>query len=181
MNKFLFSSLLILGVTFSAQAEDWTFFSKKNNNSNSNYGLALIAGSADLDKHDSSGDLYGLEFSLVCPFVQASEHIIRQQISLTKFHKNNVDLYTLEVNPHYLYQLESNTYFGMGPSVGISRANGTDDNLVISVGAGVSLRKDMTDELFLAAEFRTVYATESDVDNVRVIAKVGYYFDELPF
>ena len=181
MNKFLFSSLLILGVTLSAQAEDWTFFSENNENNNPNYGLALVAGSADLDKHNSSGDLYGLELSFVCKYAQASEHAIRQQVSLTKFHKDSVHLYTLEANPHYLYQLESNTYFGIGPSVGISRANGTDDNIVFTLGAGVSLRKDMTDKLFLDAEFRTVYATESDVDNVRVLLKVGYYFDELPF
>jgi len=36
----------------------------------------------------------------------------------------------------------------------------------------------MTEKLFLAAEFRTVYATESNMDNVRVIGKIGYYFDK---
>lgn len=176
MNKILFSSLLLLGLSISAQAEDWTFFSQENKNSTPDYGLALIAGSADLDEHDSSGDLYGLELSFVCPFVQASEHSIRQQVSLSKFHKDNIDMYTLEANPHYLYQLESNTYFGIGPSLGLSKVNGSDDDVVATLGIGASIRKDMTKKLFLAAEFRKVYATDSDMSNVRVIGKIGYYF-----
>ena len=177
MNKVLFSSLLLLGMSFSAQAEDWTFFS--NENSTPDYGLAFIAGSADLNKQDSSGDLYGLELSLVCPLVHASEHSIRQQLSLSKFHKGDIDMYTLEVNPHYLYQIESNTYFGIGPSLGLSKVDGNeDDDIVGTLGMGVSLRKDMTEKLFLAAEFRKVYATKRDFDNVRIIGKVGYYFQK---
>jgi len=178
MNKVFFSSLLLLGLSLSAQAEDWTFFSKENKSIAPNYGLALIAGSADLDEHDSSGDLYGVELSFVSPLVEASEHTIRQQISLTKFHKDHIEMYTLEANPHYLYQLESNTYFGIGPSLGISKVNGSDDDIVGTLGVGVSLRKDMTEKLFLAAEFRTVYATQSSIDNVRVIGKIGYYFQK---
>jgi len=178
MNKFLFSSLLILGVTFSAQAEDWTFFSENTNNNNPNYGLAFIAGSADLDKDNSSGDLFGVEVSLVAPYCQASEHTIRQQVSLSRFHKGDVDMYTLEANPHYLYQLESNTYFGIGPSFGFSVLDGTKDNVALMLGVGASIRKDMTDKLFLGAELRNVWATERDVDNVRVVIKIGYYYDE---
>jgi hypothetical protein len=177
MNKFLFSSLLIFGLTFSAQAENWTFFSQESRNTHPDYAVALIAGSADLSQDNSSGDLYGVELSLVCPLVHASEHTIRQQISLTKFHKNSVDLYTLEANPHYLYQLESHTYFGIGPSLGLSKSSGTDDSIVGTIGMGASIKKDLTQELFLGAELRKVYATERDVDNVRVIVKVGYYFE----
>ena len=178
MNKLFFSSLLLLGLSFSAQAEDWTFFSDETKNVAPNYGLALIAGSSDLDKHDSSGDLYGLELSFVCKYAQASEHTIRQQVSLTKFHKDSIDMYTLEANPHYLYKIESDTYFGIGPSLGFSYVDGGDDDFVATLGVGASLRKDMTDKLFLGAEFRTVYATDSDIDNVRVIGKIGYYFDK---
>jgi hypothetical protein len=178
MNKLFLSSLLLLGLSFLAHAEDWSFFSDETKDVAPHYGLALIAGSADLDKHDSSGDLYGLELSFVCPFVQASEHTIRQQLSLTKFHKERIDMYTLEANPHYLYQIESDTYFGIGPSFGLSYVDGGDDDVVATLGVGASLRKDMTDKLFLGAEFRTVYATDSDIDNVRVIGKIGYYFDK---
>jgi len=178
MNKVFFSSLLLLGLSFSAHAEYWTIFPDETQNITPNYGLALIAGSSDLDKDNDSGDLYGLELSFVCPLVQASEHTIRQQLSLTKFHKNSIDMYTLEANPHYLYQIESDTYFGIGPSLGLSYVDGGDDNFVATLGVGASLRKDMTKKLFLDAEFRTVYATERDMDNVRVIGKIGYYFDK---
>lgn len=176
MNKFFFSSLLLLGLSFSAQAEDWTFFSKETKSDTPDYGIAVIAGSSDVNEHGSSGDLYGVELSFICPLVQASEHTIRQQLSLTKFHKDNIDMYTLEANPHYLYQLESNTYFGIGPSLGISKVNGSDDDIVGTLGIGASLRKDISKNLFLAAEFRKVYATKSDIDNVRIVGKVGYFF-----
>lgn len=178
MNKVFFSSLVLLGLSFTAQAEDWTFFSDENKNIAPNYGLAFVAGSADLNEQESSGDLFGLELSFVCPLVQASEHTIRQELSLTKFHKDTIDMYTLEANPHYLYQIESNTYFGIGPSLGISKVDGSDDNIVGTFGMGMSLRKDMTEKLFLAAEFRKVYATKSDINNVRIIGKVGYYFQQ---
>ena len=175
MSKVLLSSLLLLGMSLSAQAENWTFFSNKN--SNPNYGLALIGGSADLDEHDSSGDLYGVELSFVCPLVQASEHTIRQQLSLTKFDKNSIDMYTLEANPHYLYQIESNTYIGVGPSLGLSKIEGESD-IITTFGIGASLRKDITEKLFLATEFRKVYATKSYADNVRIVLKAGYYFQK---
>jgi len=177
MNKTLLSSLIMLSFTFSAQAEEWTLFSK--NNTTPKYALALIAGSSDLDEHDSSGDLYGAEISFICPFIQASEHTIRQQISITKFQKKGFDMYTLEANPHYLYQLESNTYLGFGPSIGVSSIDGSDsDNTVVTFGLGASLHKNITPKLFLGAEFRTVYATDTHIDNVRLIGKVGYYFNK---
>ena len=174
MKKFLLSSLLVLGISFSAQAEDWTFFSKNSTTTAPNYGLAVIGGSSDLHAHDSSGSLYGVEFSLVCPLVQASKHTIRQNISLTKFHKNSVNMYSLEANPHYLYQIEEHTYLGVGPSFGIAKVEGDDS--VGNLGLGVSIRKDLTEKLFLGAEFRKVYATESDYSNSRFIGKVGYFF-----
>jgi len=176
MKKFLFSSILILGVSLSAQAEDWTFFSKDNKNRTPNYGVAVIGGSSDLHKHDSSGSLHGVEFSLVCPIVQASEHTIRQNISLTHFNKDSFDMYSLEANPHYLYQIEDNTYFGIGPSFGFTKVEG--DNTVAHLGLGISIRKDLTEKLFIGAEFRKVYATESDYSNGRFIGKVGYFFNK---
>jgi len=174
MKKLLLSSLLILSVTVSAQAEEWTLFPKDNINSDPHYGLALIGGSSDLSGHDSSGDLYGAEFSLVCPLVKASEHTIRQNISLTKFDKKNFDMYTIEANPHYLFQVEENTFLGVGPSIGISKIE--SDDTVVQIGVGASIRKNVTEKLFLGAEFRKVYATNSDFSNIRFIGKVGYFF-----
>jgi hypothetical protein len=174
MTKLLLSSLIILGVTLSAQAEEWILFPKDKQNSNQNYGVALIGGSADLDGHASSGNLYGVEFSLVCPLVQASEHTIRQNISLTKFDKKSFDMYSLEVNPHYLFQVEESTYLGIGPSLGLSKIEG--DDIVTTFGIGASIRTDLTEKLFIGAEFRKVYATDSNFANVRFIGKVGYFF-----
>ena len=174
MKKLFVSSLLILGMNISVQAENWTFLPTKSIDNSSEYGLALILGSSDLHKHDSSGSLYGVEFSLLCPLVQASEHKIRQNISLTKFNKNSFDMYSLEANPHYLYQIEENTYFGVGPSIGITKVEG--DDVVANLGMGISIRKDLTKKLFLGAEFRKVYATESAYSNSRFIGKVGYHF-----
>ena len=178
MKTSLLSLLVILGLTLPTFAEDWTFFSEVPKVDNKNYGVALIAGSSDLDAHDSSGDLYGVELSFIAPCVKASEHTIREQVSLTKFHKQDVDIYTLEANPHYLYQVESNTFFGIGPSIGLNIIDSNDlDDVALTLGVGASIHKVMTDKLFLGAEFRTVYATDRDVDNVRVIGKVGYFFD----
>ena len=174
MKKIILSSLLILGLNLTAQAEDWTFLANNNENSNPNYGVAVILGSSDLHKHDSSGNLYGVEFSLVCPLVQASQHTIRQNISLTKFSKHSFDMYSLEANPHYLYQIEENTYFGVGPSIGMTKVEG--DDTVPYLGMGISIRKDMTKKLFLGAEYRKVYATDSSFSNGRFIGKVGYFF-----
>jgi len=176
MNRFFFSSLLLIGLSLYAQAENWTFFPKGNRNIPLNYGLAVIAGGADLDKYNSSGDLYGLELSFDCLLVKASEHTIRQQVSITKFNKNNTDLYTLELNPHYLYQLESNTYVGVGPSLGLSKVDDNHNDTVGTFGVGASLRKDITEELFLAIEFRRVLSTKSNINNSRFIGKIGYYF-----
>jgi hypothetical protein len=174
MKKILLSSLFILGVNISAQAEDWTLFPSNSADIPKNKGLALILGSSDLHKHDNSGNLYGVEFSLVCPLVKASEHTIRQNISLTKFSKHSFDMYSLEANPHYLYQIEEHTYLGVGPSFGITKVEG--DDTVPYLGLGVSIRKDLTEKLFLGAEYRKVYATESAFSNGRFVGKVGYFF-----
>ena len=177
MKKFLLSSILVFGINTSlVHAEDWTFFSKVNKQVTQDYGLALIGGSSDLHKHDSSGSLYGLEFSLLCPIVQASEHTIRQNISLTRFNKHSFVMYSLEANPHYLYQIEDNTYLGVGPSFGLTKVEG--DDTVVTFGAGVSIRKNLTEKLFIGAEFRKSYATESDYSNSRFIGKVGYFFNK---
>jgi hypothetical protein len=174
MKKNFVLFLFVLLLNSSAQAEDWTFLPTKNVHNSSEYGVALIVGSSDLHKDSTSGSLYGVEFSFLCPLVQASEHKIRQNISLTKFDKNSFDMYSLELNPHYLYQIEENTYFGVGPSLGLLKVEG--DDAVLDFGMGISIRKDLTEKLFLGAEFRKVYATENDYSNTRFIGKVGYHF-----
>ena len=175
MNKILLSSLLILGISTSVQAEDWTFFSD-NNIEDKQYGLALIGGSLDLHQHDNSGSIHGLELSFIAPCVKASEHTIRQQVSLTKFDKGSMNIYSLEANPHYLYQVEEHTYLGVGPSLGLMKVEG--DDVYASFGVGVSIRKDLTDNLFLGAEYRRNYATDNDYSNTRFMGKIGYFFNK---
>jgi len=176
MKRFFFSSLLLIGLSLYAKAEDWYLFPTTNGDIPLNSGVAVIVGGADLDKYSDSGDLYGLELSFNCQLVKASEHTIRQQISITKLHKKSTDLYSLELNPHYLYQLESNSYLGVGPSLGLSQVDDKSDDTIGTFGIGASLRKDINNELFLAIEFRRVFATKSKINNSRFVAKVGYYF-----
>ena len=179
MKKFILATLFLLNFAPSLYAEDWAFL-KDTPKTAPQYGVAIIAGSSDLDKYHNSGDIYGLELSFDCQYAKASEHTIRQQLSLTKFNKGSLDMYTLEANPHYMYQLESNTYFGIGPSLGLAYADGDSlDHFLVTMGLGASLKKDITEELFLDLEARTVYATERDADNFRVVAKVGYYYHNL--
>jgi len=173
--KKIIASLLILGGTLSTQAEDWTFFSE-NNIEDKQSGLALIGGSLDLHQHDNSGSIHGLELSFVAPCVQASEHTVRQQLSLTKFDKGSMNIYSFEANPHYLFKVEEHTYLGVGPSLGLMKVEG--DDIFGSIGVGVSIRKDLTKNLFLGAEYRRNYATDNDYSNTRLIGKIGYFFNK---
>ncbi|KPV40357.1 hypothetical protein AN478_08920 [Thiohalorhabdus denitrificans] len=168
-----------------AQADGWSFLPATQAGYQADAALAVLGGLQDPDVGNVDSDTaYGVEFSLSCPTLTPPRGEIRQQISLTRFDNDGLELTSFELNPHYLVDLGSNLSFGVGPGLGYvaADAEGGDSDGVFALQAGASLHYHRG-PLFLGAEARYQWtqeadlgAAETDVDNSRFLAKAGVRF-----
>lgn len=148
--------------------------------------IAVLGGTENPDVDGSGSDsVAGLELSLACPLLELEGPGIRQQISVTRYDNDGLELTHVELNPHYLIPLATDLALGVGPGLGYvdaSRDNGDDDG-VLALQAGVSLHY-RTGPLFLGAEYRYQWTEEADLgatndtelDTQRAVAKFGVSF-----
>lgn len=151
------------------------------------YELAVVGGSMNFDKSElSTGAVYGVEFSFDCPvFTLPGDHILRQQLSLSRYDKNNFEVTVIEMNPYYFFRLSKDLQLGVGP--GIAGVYGDPDNgrdeWALAFQAGAGLKYYMGENFLVGADLRWQWTAEKDfgagkedLDNMRFLVKAGYRF-----
>ena len=148
--------------------------------------VSVVVGSMDFKKDElSTGANYGLELSFDCPvFTLPGKHTLRQQLSLSRYDKDNFTVTVIEMNPYYFFDISENLSLGVGP--GIAGVHGNPDNgeskwaFAFQAGAGL---KYYMDEFLVGVDVRWQWTDEKDfgagdenLDNTRVLLKAGYRF-----
>jgi hypothetical protein len=187
MKKQLASMIVLgtLGLGMSpAQAEGWEFLPVTGDNYEFKPKLSLITGSMD-PADGSSGTMTGLELAINCPLLKAPNGVIRQQVSYASYDENGVKIDSFELNPHYQIEVAQDVTFGFGPGFGYTWAETTGlDDSSFTLQAGASLNYSLGQvEIGAEARYQTLVSdiktqggTEVDLDNTRLMLKVGYKF-----
>jgi len=175
---------LTVAAPLPAAADGWTVLPATGSDYEAAPTVALLGGFQDpaVDGVDADG-AYGVEVGLSCPTLAPPAGRIRQQISLTRFDNDGLELTSMEINPHYLVDIARDLAVGVGPGLGYVVADaGGDSDGVFALQAGASLHYRQG-PLFLGAEARYQWTQEADlgaleteVDNHRVLAKAGLAF-----
>ncbi|MFW5910963.1 MAG: porin family protein [Thiohalospira sp.] len=178
------SALALAALPLHAQADGWSFLPATQSGYEADAALAVLGGlqNPDVDEVDSD-TAYGVELSLSCPTLAPPRGEIRQQISVTRFDNDGLEVTSFELNPHYLLDLGSSLALGVGPGLGYVAADaGGDSDGVFALQAGASLHYHRG-PIFLGAEARYQWTqeaglggAETDVDNSRFLAKAGIRF-----
>jgi hypothetical protein len=102
----------------SAHAEGWNLFPFLDEGWSPDFTLAATGGlmTPDIDGVDTDTAV-GAQLSLTCPWFAPPSGEIRQQFNYTRYDEGNLEIRSLELNPHY-YIGEGNLTFGFGPGVG---------------------------------------------------------------
>ncbi|MCW8894688.1 MAG: porin family protein [Sulfurimonas sp.] len=148
--------------------------------------VAVVVGSSNFDKNElSTGVNYGVEVSFDCPiFTLPGDHLLRQQVSLSRYDKNNFTVTVIEMNPYYFFDITKDLVLGVGP--GIAAVHGDADNAeskwAFAYQAGAGLKYYM-DDFLVGLDVRWQWTDEKDfgagkedLDNMRVLLKAGYRF-----
>ncbi|MDR9424585.1 MAG: hypothetical protein RI567_04800 [Marinobacter sp.] len=184
MKKQVCASLVGLWVATASQgvaAEGWEFPGFSSDDYQAQPTLAMVGGVMDPDFGPAgAGGVYGLELSLDCPLLQPPSNRIRQQLSLTQYDEDGVEINSLEINPHYVVPVSENLEIGFGPGIGVLDVDaGSHDDTLLGFQAGASVHYRQG-AFFVGGEARYQVTTEErfggrdqDADNARVLLKVG--------
>lgn len=175
-------AILALAAGGAARADDgWRWFAGQTAGFAARPSLALLGGSLNPSPAGArTGDVLGVEVSLDCPLLQPPRDRIRQQLSFARYDAAGLKLNSVELNPHYLFDLGGGLEAGFGPGIGylLVESAGIDEGLWAGqVGTSVHYRRD---GWFLGAEARyqltEALASGGDVNSVRYLIKVGVDF-----
>lgn len=180
-------SLAVLS-TASYGADEFKLFPMfTDENYKANFEFAVVAGSIDFKGNNTkSGTTYGVDLSFDCPvFTLPGNNLLRQQLSLNRYDKNGVEITTIEMNPYYFIDISDDLTFGFGPGIGGMKVNtnNTENKWLFAYQAGAGL-KYYIDKILVGIDARYQWTsskdlgagTKEDLDNMRVLLKVGYAF-----
>jgi len=146
-----------------------------------NPALALIGGIMRGEGNNNDWkSFYGAEFSFNCLLSDA----IRQQIQITNYDHDGLQMLQANINPHYIIDIAEGTQIGFGPTLGIAKVDiGSEDDTVFTYGVGASIRQDLGENVFVGAEAKYEWTTDAtfggiddNLNNAKVFAKIGYQF-----
>ena len=134
-------------------------------------------------KDGDSGKILGVELSFNCPLLQPPTNKIRQQISYAQYDENGVKVSSIEINPHYVFEITPRLSIGGGPGFGYVSvdATGADANM-FAMQLGGSVHFNVTEMFFLGADARYQMTENEDfggtkgMDNWRMAMKAGISF-----
>lgn len=187
MFKLIALSLLLSSSIVSA-SDEWEFFPAFNDDSwEAEAALSATVGYMDIGNSVAGGGVtYGLQLAFNCPvFTIPGDDVVLQQINLNFYDNNDLELTTLEINPHYFWNVSDNMRFGVGPGLGYiwtDTKQGKDPNLwAAQAGFAIEYRKDSLYASFGSryqwTESKTIgYEKNEDMDNLLTTFKVGYNF-----
>jgi hypothetical protein len=165
-------------------ADSWNLLPAADEGYQAQPTVALLGGQLDpAESGLDSATATGVELSLNCPLLAAPGGTIRQQLSYVRYDKDDVEITTIEINPHYMIDVADNLQVGFGPGLGyvsIDTPAGDDAALALQFGGSVQYRLG---RIYLGAEARWQWAGDVEIantdvspDNTRVLAKVGFNF-----
>lgn len=146
--------------------------------------FGLLGGLLQGDAEESEWqNIFGAEIAFECLF--SSD--IRSQLQYLYYDVDGTTMQQLSANPHFTFyfdDLGDSVEFGAGPHVGVTQIKiGDEDDIIVTYGAGLSIRTDITEHIFIGAEARyewttnaTLNNTETSFNNTKVFAKLGYNF-----
>lgn len=147
--------------------------------------VAAVVGSTNFDNNLKTGANYGAELSFDCPvFTLPGDHILRQQLSVSRYDKDNFEVTVVEMNPYYFFKLSKDLLLGVGPGIsGVhGDADGGRDDWAFAFQAGAGL-KYYIDNFLVGVDARWQWTAEKDygsgkedLDNMRILFKAGYRF-----
>jgi hypothetical protein len=182
MKRLTFAASLGLLAAAPAHAQGWQFLPAAEPGYEARPTFAFMTGAQDYDDGDSDA-IYGMELGLACPTLKPPQGRIRQQISLSRYDEGGLETTSLEINPHYLIDIQPGLAVGFGPGLGYVWADarrGSDSVLAFQGGTSLHYR---TGPLFFGAEARYQITQDADfgrgggdLDNFRVTAKFGAAF-----
>jgi hypothetical protein len=162
---------------------DWNFLPVTGDGFDPDLTLSVTGGMMDLQTHGLDTDfVFGLELSLNCLLLDPPVGTIRQQFSYSHYDDSGLEITSFEMNPHFLYKVDSRLAIGFGPGIGYVDADGRNVNEGgFALQGGVSVHYKMSETLFLGAEARYQWTQEfddlnDDLKNARLFGKVGYRF-----
>lgn len=190
MNKTikLLSLALLFSGSIASASDEWVFFPAfTDDNWKGKPALSATVGYMDINSSVAGGgETYGLQLAFDCPvFTIPGDDAVLQQINLNFYDNNDLELTTLEINPHYYTNIAKNTRFGFGPGLGYTWTDskrGKDSDLWAGqVGFAIEYRKDSLYASFGSRYQWTESATigtekDEDLDNLLTTIKVGYNF-----
>ena len=159
-----------------------------DNNYDANIEVAAVVGYMDFDRSEIDEDItYGLDLSFDCPvFTLPGNNLLRQQLSLNYYDKSGLKMTSIEMNPYYFVDLSEKLKLGFGPGIGALKADvdGGDDTWMFTVQAGMGLKYYLDNNILVGADFRYQWTAEKDLggankedlDNMKLLLKVGYAF-----
>lgn len=174
-------ALVLSGGTSLAQAGGWSVLPVTDAGFKAEPTLAIMGGMLNPDVSGADADTAGgVELSFNCLALQPSTGKLRTQISWSKYDDAGLEIESVELNPHYLVKVGEGLELGAGPGIGYvsGKTGAVDDHAwALQVGASAHYRAG---KLFLGAEARYQFTQEEfadqDMDNLRVMLKVGYNF-----
>jgi len=183
MKKRILSTLTLLALTSSLDASGWKIMPILDANHDSDFALALTGAFNNIKDADDAKAIYGVEASFSCPLLSPPTNTIRQQLNITNYSDDGLDIFNVSINPHYMIEVAPSTTIGAGPSIGFSNIEFDDEkDTVFTYGLGASLRSDINKNFFLGAEVRyelvqeTDFHNDLDLDNTKIMIKLGYQF-----
>ena len=179
---------LLLSSSLVSAADEWVYFPVFTDDTwKPEAALSATAGYMDIDSSVASGgETYGLQLAFNCPvFTIPGDDAVLQQINVNFYDNNDLELTTLEINPHYYWNLSENTRLGAGPGLGYiwtDSKHGKDSDLWAGqAGFALEYRKDSLYASFGTryqwTESKTIgYKKDTDLNNLLTTIKVGYNF-----
>lgn len=190
----LLSTAVISSASFAGSDEFKAFPIFTDDNWKPNIEVAAVVGYMNFDRSSinnravDDGVVYGLalEFSFDCPvFTLPGDNLLRQQLNINRYDKNGLKVTTIEMNPYYFIDLSKDLVLGFGPGIGAvhGEPEGGKDQWLFAVQAGAGL-KYYIDDFLIGADVRYQWtaakdfgaSTKEDLDNMRMLMKVGYRF-----
>ncbi len=178
----LLGTALLSTASFAASDEFKAFPIFTDDNWKAHIEVAAVAAHMNFDRAEiDNGMAYGLDLSFDCPvFTLPGDHLLRQQLTLSRYDKNGLKMTTIEMNPYYFVDLSKDLVLGFGPGIGGVHADvdGGKDQWLFAVQAGAGL-KYYIDDFLIGADLRYQWTAKKEVgelDNMRMLMKVGYRF-----
>ena len=150
---------------------------------------SLLGGVQNNTYFKTSAPVFGIEFSMECPLIQAKKSRVRQQLTLMRQNDNNYKSVTVEVNPQYKFIAGSKFELGAGPVAGFIFTRLRDDNKPVfnyGIGSsamyyfkrvfiGIESRYTMTKKILLDDKYNETMSTETaNLNSLRTYFKLGY-------